>query len=359
MSIFAYYTACAMVYFSREIKDMNKTICITGGAGFIGTNASLYFQKKGYTIIVFDNFSRKGSKKNATYLQQNNIQIYEGDVTDFNAVKKIIKKADIIVHLAGQVAVTSSILNPRHDFESNLLGTFNILEAVRTGGRNQIIMYASTNKVYGNLSHESITEEKDRYTLTNLPYGISEKNPLDFHSPYGCSKGAADQYVLDYSRIYNLRTIVFRQSCIYGPHQFGIEDQGWIAWFLIALWNNKPITIYGNGKQVRDILYIDDLLDVYDLAIEKADSIKGEVFNIGGGLENSLSVWGEFKPILENIFKRNIIPQFETWRPGDQKVYISDIRKAKKLLRWKPEIKVIDGITMLHTWIKENKKLFS
>jgi CDP-paratose 2-epimerase len=248
-------------------------------------------------------------------------------------------------------------MDPRQDFEVNALGTFNVLEAARFSGRQPAILYASTNKVYGGMENVPVSEAATRYYYTNLPNGVPETMPLDFHSPYGCSKGAGDQYMRDYYRIYGLPSVVFRQSCIYGPRQFGVEDQGWVAWFVIAILTGRPITIYGNGKQVRDLLYIDDLLNVYDAALERLDTAAGQAYNIGGGPENTLSVWKEFQPILERYFETEIPAEVGDWRPGDQRVYISDTRKAQSSLGWKPEVGVEGGIRRLIEWAKENREI--
>lgn len=337
-------------------------ILITGGAGFIGINAADYYLKKGFEVIVLDNFSRKGGRENIEWLKKkynSNIVIIKADVRyGQKKLKNIIKKVNIVLHLAGQVAVTSSVENPREDFESNALGTFNVLEATRLSGNNPIFIYSSTNKVYGGLDDLKIIETENRYKYKNLPFGIPETRALDFHSPYGCSKGAAEQYVRDYARIYGLNTIVFRQSCIYGRRQFGIEDQGWIAWFIIALTLGKKITIYGNGKQVRDLLYIDDLLDAYLRGAKNIEKTRGQIYNIGGGVKNTISIWFELKPILEQLFKKEIDISTSNTRPGDQPIFVSDIRKAKKDFGWEPKIDVKTGIEKLYTWIQENKSTF-
>lgn len=337
-------------------------ILITGGAGFIGTNTASYYLKKSYEIIILDNFSRKGSRENVKWLQKNTekkFTIIDADIrSDQKKLQSVVKDVDIILHLAGQVAVTTSVLHPREDFEINAIGTFNLLEAVRFSKNNPIIIYSSTNKVYGGLGDIEVVETNKRYDFKNLPFGVSEGHPVDFHSPYGCSKGTADQYVHDYARIYGLRTIVFRQSCIYGPHQFGIEDQGWVAWFIIALTQQKKITIYGNGKQVRDLLYVNDLIRAYDMAAKNIAKTQGNIYNIGGGKNNSISIWLEFKPILEKLFNKEILSTFSNWRPGDQPIFISDIRKAKIDFNWSPQVSVVDGISKLHKWVTNNKKLF-
>lgn len=337
-------------------------VLITGGAGFIGSNASLYYLNNGHMVTILDNFSRAGSKLNVEWLiknSKNEPKIIAEDLRSFtSSLKNVVKKSDLILHLAGQVAVTNSVINPREDFESNALGTFNLLEAVRVSGNNPVIIYSSTNKVYGDLGNVGIVEEKTRYVFRDKAFGVSEEQNVDFHSPYGCSKGAADQYVRDYSRIYNLNTIVFRQSCIYGPRQFGIEDQGWLAWFIIAIMNNKPITIYGNGKQVRDVLYVDDLISAYNSAFINIKKTKGQIYNIGGGMKNTLSVWIEFKLLLEKFFQKEIKVSFSETRPGDQPIYISDIRKAWKHFSWKPEVTVEKGTEKIFKWVQENKIFF-
>ena len=336
-----------------------RKILITGGAGFIGVNATEYFLKKGYAVTVLDNLSRKGSGLNIEWLIKNypKIKFIEGDVRDQKLMTKAVANSDVVLHLAAQVAVTTSVSNPREDFEINALGSLNVLEAARKAKRNPILIYSSTNKVYGALRDQKIVEEKTRYRLKNLPFGISENDNLDFHSPYGCSKGAADQYFRDYHRIYGLRTVVFRQSCIYGPRQFGIEDQGWLAWFLIAGLLDKSITIFGNGKQVRDLLYVGDLVNAFESAVNYINTSAGQIYNIGGGKINSLSIWWEFKPILEGLLKKKINVSFAQWRPGDQLVYISDNRKTEKDLKWRPKVGYRDGIKRLYYWILENRSL--
>lgn len=332
-------------------------ILITGGAGFIGINTAKYYLKKGDEVFILDNLSRKGSEINLAWLKKffPKVKSIKGDVRNFNLLKKAVLGKDVIFHFAGQVTVTNSVKNPREDFDINILGTLNLLEAVRLVNRKAILVYSSTNKVYGSMLDEEIVEEESRYSYKNLKHGIPETYPLDFHSPYGCSKGSADQYVRDYARIYDLNTIVFRQSCIYGPNQFGVEDQGWIAWFVIAALFNKQITIYGNGKQVRDILFIDDLIEGFELAIKSINKTKGQIYNIGGGNEFSISIWKEFKPLLEKLMKRTINESYSDWRPGDQKIYISDTKKAAKEFNWKPSIKLKDGIEELVKWMIGHK----
>jgi CDP-paratose 2-epimerase len=335
---------------------------ISGGAGFIGSNYVHRLLARGEKVIVYDNFSRPGSRKNLAWLTgmhgPSSFQVIEGDVRDAALLKAASQDAEILVHLAAQVAVTTSVVNPREDFEINAQGTFNLLEAARENGQNPIILYASTNKVYGGMEDVEVIEKETRWQYTNLPHGCPETQPLDFHSPYGCSKGAGDQYVRDYARIYNLPTIVLRQSCIYGPRQFGVEDQGWLAWMVIAAVTGRKFTIYGDGKQIRDVLNIEDLMDAYDAAIERIHIARGHVYNIGGGPQNTMSVWTEFKPLLERILGRPVEVGWGDWRPGDQRVFVADIRKASKDLGWRPRINVEQGVTSLYRWVLENKELF-
>jgi len=342
---------------------MSKHYLITGGAGFIGSNYVQRLLERGEQVTIYDNLSRPGAALNLKWLSQGHsygaFELIVGDVRDVALLTATARSADVIVHLAGQVAVTTSVTHPREDFECNALGTFNVLEAARLSGRNPNILYASTNKVYGGMEEVRVLEKDTRYEYADYPLGMPESINLDFHSPYGCSKGAGDQYVRDYYRIYSLPTVVFRQSCIYGPRQFGIEDQGWLAWFIIAAITQRPITIYGNGKQVRDVLHVDDLLDIYDLAVAKIETTAGQVYNIGGGAQNTISVWKEFSPKLERLLGRQIPVSWSDWRPGDQPVYISDIRKAEKQLGWKPKINVDEGLQRLYQWVFENRHLFT
>lgn len=336
---------------------------ITGGAGFIGSNCANHFLNQGHRVTIFDNFSRPGSRANVAWLRERysepQLQIVEGDIRDYQALLEAFNKEDVVLHLASQVAVTLSVLDPREDFEINALGTFNLLEAVRFAAPEAAVLYASTNKVYGGMEEVQISEEATRYTYTDHVFGIPETYPLDFHSPYGCSKGAGDQYTRDYARIYGLRTMIFRQSCIYGRRQFGVEDQGWVAHFAIAAAKGRPISIYGDGKQIRDLLHISDLIKAYEKGISKIDDLAGEVFNIGGGPENTLSIWVEFGPLLEELSGRPVPIEFGAWRPGDQRVFVADIRKAKALLDWQPEVTPKDGIGDLYSWISSNIDLFN
>jgi CDP-paratose 2-epimerase len=331
---------------------------ITGGAGFIGINTALHLLEKGEKITIFDNFSRKGAELNIALVENYDAcTVVRGSVAKEEVVEALVKSVgpDVVLHLAAQVAVTSSIEEPREDFECNLLGTLNMLEAVRKYAPDAVFLNASTNKVYGEIGGATLSEDVGRYSLAGLPQGVSESQPLEFLTPYGCSKGAADQYVIDYNRIYRLRTVTFRQSCIFGPNQYGIEDQGWIAWFTIASVMGEPITIYGDGKQVRDLLYIDDLVELFVKSASRIDEVAGECFNIGGGGDYALSLLEVLK-MLEGHVKRKIDVSFDDFRPGDQKVYISDYSKARARLGWRPSISPPEGLERIFAWASGNRE---
>jgi CDP-paratose 2-epimerase len=339
---------------------MNGTIVVTGGAGFVGSNLVSSLLEDGHDVVVFDSLARPGSERNLAWLQTRfpSVQFVQGDVRDFETVNEVVGQADVIYHFAAQVAVTTSVTDPSTDFEVNALGTFNVLEAARLGNRRPKLVLTSTNKVYGGIEDVVVTERPNRYEFQDVPYGIPESQPLDFHSPYGCSKGAADQYVRDYSRIYDLQTVVFRMSCIYGPRQFGNEDQGWLAHFIIGAVMGKPLTIYGDGKQVRDVLFVDDLVRALRLAVDRIDVTAGKVYNIGGGPDNALAVWHEFGPILAEMIQQPIEVAFGDWRPGDQRCYVSDIRKAGREFGWAPQVDKKTGIRRLRDWVTANQGLF-
>ena len=332
-------------------------ILITGGAGFIGTHLAKHFSDRGDRIAVLDNLSRRGSELNLRWLEERipGLEFIRGDVRDAATVVRAAQGREAIFHLAAQVAVTTSVTNPREDFEINAIGTFNALEAARTSKPNPIFIYTSTNKVYGGMERAKVVEDPARYRLADLPLGVAEDWPLDFHSPYGCSKGAGDQYVRDYARIYGLPTVVFRQSAIYGERQFGVEDQGWLAHFVISATLGRPITIYGDGKQVRDMLYVGDLVRAFERAVEQIETVRGRVFNIGGGPGFTLTIWSETGPMLEQLSGRTLDVRYGKWRPGDQKVYVSDIRKAQRELGWKPEVGPKEGLARLWKWAQENR----
>lgn len=320
---------------------------ITGGVGFIGTNTAIYFAKnKKNRITIVDNFSRKEVDKNALFLKNNysQIRIIKTEVANINKYIEEIKKADVIIHLAGQTAVTTSITDPTKDFETNIYSTFKLLETVRINNPKAVFIFSSTNKVYGDLS---------KHKFSSHPKGIDESENLDFISPYGCSKGAADQYCLDYGRIYGLNTVVFRQSCIYGPFQFGVEDQGWVAFFSKQFLFKKSLTIFGDGHQIRDLLYVEDLIDAYQLAIKNIKKVKGQAFNIGGGIKNTYSLLQVINMLKDN-FGYRIKIGFDKIRLGDQKYFVSKNEKINKILGWKPKTNFIDGIKDMINWQKNN-----
>lgn len=337
-----------------------KSVLITGGAGFVGCNAARYFSSRNWQVTVLDNLSRRGTDQNLEWLRDGiSFDFERADVCDRRAVDRIVseKRYDAVLHLAAQVAVTSSVTDPRSDFMANALGTFNVLDAVRRLCPEAVVIFASTNKVYGKIASAQTRLMGERYGYTDRPFGIPESEPLDFLSPYGCSKGAADQYTLDFARIYGIPATSFRQSCIYGTRQFGIEDQGWVAWFTIAARLGLDITIYGDGRQVRDVLHVDDLLRAYEAAIHAPDRVAGQAFNVGGGPDHVLSLL-ELIDILERRLGKTIPLKWSDWRPGDQRAYVSDIRKLESELGWKPEIAVETGVSQLVDWVDEARDLF-
>ena len=336
---------------------------VTGGAGFIGSNTVRRLLEMGHKVVVIDNLSRAGSPLNLEWLRQagGDLEFVRQDVRDYDGLRRALKphhSAEVVLHFAAQVAVTTSVADPREDFEINALGTFNLLEALRAERMGPTVVFTSSNKVYGELAHLRVEEKASRYQYADLPMGVDESAPLDFYSPYGCSKGAADQYVHDYARIYGMPTVVLRNSCIYGTRQFGVEDQGWLAWFVIAAVQGRPISIYGDGKQVRDVLFIDDLVEVVLRAVENPSVSAGQVYNIGGGPSRVVSVWKEFGPMLEGLIGRSLAVTYDDWRPGDQKVYVSDIRKAGRDFGWEPKVDVAEGVRRLFEWVQANPELF-
>src|SRR5262249_16368611 len=281
-----------------------KSILITGGAGFIGVNAARHFHERGWAVTVLDNLSRRGASTNLDWLRrQQQTRFENADIRDFRVMQKIINelRPSAVLHLAAQVAVTTSVTNPREDFENNAVGTFNVLDAVRSKSPESFFINASTNKVYGKMDDIGVVERNGRYEYRDLPNGVGEDRPLDFHSPYGCSKGVADQYTIDYARIYSIQSVTFRQSCIYGTRQFGVEDQGWVGWFTIAAVLGKPITIYGDGKQTRDVLHVQDLARAYESAFERRGAVTGQAFNIGGGPSNIMSLLELIRYLEEDL----------------------------------------------------------
>lgn len=347
-------------------------ILVTGGAGFIGSHASEFYAKEGHDVTVIDNLSRaeifkmdkRVSLYNWNYLQgkYKNINLVKGDIRDFELLKKLAKNADVIIHTAAQTAVTTSLTDPRMDFEINALGTFNVLEAARESGNKPAVIYCSTNKVFGNnVNKVSLKEGKTKYEFSDPKFrnGIPETFSTDLceHTPYGCSKYLADVYIQDYAERGLIDAAVFRMSCIYGTRQFGVEDQGWVIWFAIATMLGKPLTIYGDGKQVRDMLYVEDLIRAYDSFIKKGDKLHFGVFNMGGGVKNTLSLI-ELLDILEKETGKRSKISFSDWRPSDQKVYISDISKAKAVLGWEPKIDPETGVKRLVKWVESNTEIF-
>jgi CDP-paratose 2-epimerase len=336
-------------------------VFITGGAGFIGCNSADYFLKQGHEVVIFDNLSRAGGQANLAWLRgrhDHGCHFIQGDVRDAALLADSVKGAGAVLHLASQVAVTSSVLDPREDFEINALGTFNVLEAVRLQAPEAAVLYASSNKVYGGMESVQVVAQGERYAFADFVEGIPEAFPLDFHSPYGCSKGAGDQYTIDYARIYGLRTVSLRQSCIYGRRQFGVEDQGWVAHFVIAAVLGRPITIYGDGRQVRDLLHVSDLVRAYDLCIQRIDDVSGLALNLGGGPANTLTIWSEFGPLLASLVGHEVPVSFADWRPGDQKVFVANVARAAARLGWQPEVSPDEGIRDLVEWVRANEALF-
>ncbi len=330
---------------------------INGGCGFLGSNLAKEVISRGDDLVVFDNISRLGADKNLEWLRSIGSFIFvHGDVRNANDVERVVEehKPDVLFHLAGQVAMTTSIANPRKDFEINALGTFNMLEAVRKHAPKCAVVYSSTNKVYGDLENYTYIEKDMRYELPDFPLGLPESTPLDFSSPYGCSKGSADQYILDYHRVYGLKTVVFRHSSMYGGRQYSTYDQGWVGWFCEQAIQTKngrkePFTISGNGKQVRDVLHVDDMIELYFLAVKNIEKAQGEVFNIGGGPAFSLSLLELFQ-LLENEVGTKLVYTELPPRESDQKVFVADIRKVNEILGWIPKVNPSRGIKDMVEW---------
>ncbi len=337
-------------------------ILVTGGAGFIGANCVKHFADKGHRVVVFDDLSRKGSEKNLAWLTSGTtIEFVGGDVRRPEEITNAVTQNgpfDLVLHLAAQADVATSVANPREDFERNAFGSFNVLEAVRLFNPKAAVIYASSSKVYGGMEDVKIVERNGRYEYADLPGRVSEERNLDFHFPQGCSKGCADQYFRDYARIYGLRTVVMRQSSVYGCRQFGTEDHGWVAWFCIAAVLGKEITIYGDGKQVREVLFINDLMRFYEAAFANIDKVAGCVFNVGGGPQNTLSLL-ELTATLEGISGKKMQILHGDWRSGDQRVFVSDISLAEKKLGWRPIVGPGAGVKKLYAWVKENRTLFA
>ena len=333
-------------------------VLITGGCGFLGSNLASDAIAAGDELMVFDNLHREGSRQNLEWLSSlGKFTFRHGDIRNANDVHATVRKfvPDVIFHLAGQVAMTTSIADPQMDFEVNVMGTHNLLEAVRQNVPKATVVYSSTNKVYGDLEQFTYAEEPARFVCNERPQGFDEATQLSFHSPYGCSKGAADQYMLDYARIFGLNTVVFRHSSMYGGRQFATYDQGWVGWFCqkaidAAKGDTKPFTISGTGKQVRDVLHAEDMKRLYRAAVARIDQARGQAFNIGGGLANSLSLL-ELFDLLERITGAKMRFERLPVRESDQRVFIADIGKAASVLDWVPQVSAFEGVSRMVDWV--------
>jgi CDP-paratose 2-epimerase len=338
-----------------------KVTLITGGCGFIGTNLADALLSSGRRVLLYDNLSRPGVERNLCWLRDNYGRLLDveiADTRDAKTLRNAVKHADRVFHFAAQVAVTTSLTDPVSDFETNTHGTLNLLEAIRRQANPPPLVFTSTNKVYGGLADLALTEANLRYDPADsriLAQGVDESRPLDFHSPYGCSKGAADQYILDYTRTFSIPAVVFRMSCIYGPHQFGNEDQGWVAHFLINALNRETITLYGDGKQVRDILFVQDLVRALLLAQHYMPELSGQAFNIGGGPQNTVSLL-ELMSLIKDLHGRAPKINYGKWRPGDQRYYVSDTQKFHAATQWTPEVNVRAGVERLNDWLLSTRK---
>jgi CDP-paratose 2-epimerase len=336
----------------------DRPVLITGGAGFVATNVAHRVLSSGRPVILFDNLSRAGVEQNARWLRDTHgplVRLIVGDVRDREMLARVVRQAGQVYHFAAQVAVTTSLVDPFLDFDVNARGTLNLLEAVRASDDPPSVLFTSTNKVYGNLEDVGLERSATRYEPRDRGLrcrGIGEARCLEFHSPYGCSKGVAEQYVLDYARTFALQTVVFRMSCIYGPHQFGTEDQGWVAHFLIAARDRLPLTIYGDGLQVRDILFVEDLVDAMLLAQDNVERFAGEAFNIGGGPDNTTSLV-ELLDLIGEVMGERPLADIEPWRPADQRYYVSNTRKFQEATGWHPRTSVREGVWRLYEWLLE------
>lgn len=345
---------------AHDVAARGKPILITGGSGFVGANLAHRLLRAGRSVILYDNLSRAGVETNARWLASEHgdrVQLVVGDVRDEALVRELVAGAGAVFHFAAQVAVTTSLLDPMHDFEVNVRGTLNVLEALRRLKSPPPMLYTSTNKVYGALPDVALVAQRDRYEPEDAALcdgGIDESRLLDFHSPYGCSKGAADQYVIDYARSFGLPAAVFRMSCIYGPRQFGTEDQGWVAHFLIRAAAGQPITIYGDGKQVRDLLFVGDLVDAMLIAERDMHRLKGNAYNLGGGPRNVVSLIELVRHIGELLGEAPRL-SYEGWRTGDQRYYVSNTAKFQHATGWYPKVSVVEGLAALSTWLTQHR----
>jgi CDP-paratose 2-epimerase len=339
-----------------------RPVLVTGGAGFIGSNLADRFASEGHDVLVYDALARPGVGRNLEWLKKRHpskISAVIGDIRDETAVADAAGQAQAVFHMAAQVAVTTSLVDPREDFEINIRGTLNLLDALRRRNEKVPLIFASTNKVYGDLGDVELEKTDNAYKPLDPAIrdaGISEVRPLDFHTPYGCSKGAADQYVLDYARSYGIPTCVMRMSCIYGQRQMGTEDQGWVAHFLIRALEGEPITIYGDGCQVRDVLDISDAVDAYAAAWKRIDAVQGRAFNLGGGPANAISL-RQLIAHIKNVIGRPVETIYSDWRAGDQRYYVSDTRLAARELGLKQPVSWLKGVAALAEWLQEERGL--
>jgi len=339
-----------------------KPILITGGAGFVGTNLASRFLSEGTPVIVYDNLLRPGVERNLSWLRATygeKVTPVIGDIRDRATLAEVVKDASAVFHFAAQVAVTTSLKDPIHDYGVNAGGTLNVLECLRALKSPPPLVFTSTNKVYGGLEDVLLEEAGPRYAPASRHvrlHGIDEARPLDFHSPYGCSKGTADQYVLDYARSFGMPTAVFRMSCIYGPHQYGNEDQGWVAHFLIRALEGEPLTLYGDGRQVRDLLFVEDLVEAFVLALRHFRCVRGKAFNVGGGPANTVSLL-ELLDRIEHLHGQRPAVRMEGWRTGDQRYYVSDSSRLRAAVGWQPRVDVGAGLERLYEWLRQARSL--
>lgn len=349
---------------ANGIRSVARPVLITGGAGFIGTNLADRLLSSGQPVLLYDNLSRPGVEKNLRWLLETHgdlVQFQHGDVRNREELRRAMRDASQVFHFAAQVAVTTSLEDPIDDFEINARGALNVLEAIRALDNPPPLIFTSTNKVYGHMNDVELISSNERYEPAESAigdFGFNEDRSIHFHSPYGCSKGAAEQYVLDYAKTFGLNTAVFRMSCIYGLHQFGNEDQGWVAHFLIRALNNEPITIYGDGRQVRDVLFVEDLVDAFLLAQKNISAISGQVFNIGGGPSKTTSLL-ELLKLIGDLRGARPEVRFADWRPADQQYYVSDTRRFSEATGWKPQVEVREGVSRLLQWLEQNRSIAS
>jgi CDP-paratose 2-epimerase len=333
-----------------------RRVLVTGGAGFIGVNLAARLADEGWDVTIYDNLSRSGTERNLDWIARayEAVKFQRADILDMESLRNAVKGKEAVFHLAAQVAVTTSMNDPQTDFEVNARGTFNVLEAIRAVAPLAMTVFASTNKVYGGLEQWKLEKRGARWLPEGSVKGVDEKEILDFHSPYGCSKGAADQYVRDYARVYGLRTVVLRQSCVYGAHQYGNEDQGWVAHFVHSVLDQRPITIFGDGFQVRDLLDVRDLCRLYLACLANFERVNGQVFNVGGGPDNARSVI-EVLHGIEQLMETDANYTYDDWRPGDQLYYVSDIARLEQSIGWRPAVPFEKGLEHLVAWVRAER----